>query len=105
MTSPTQSIGVAGMRAAETRVQARALNIVNAQTEDYRPLKPEQTTDETGRPVVSVTRTAELSNDVPFVEVEEEIVDMRIAAHAYRASAAVVRTADQMSKTLLDTVA
>lgn len=105
MTSPTYSIGVAGMRAAEARVQARALNIVNAQSEDYQKLKPEQTTDEGDRPVVSVTRTSELTNDVPFVEVEEEIVDMRIAAHAYRASAAVVRTADQMSKTLLDTVA
>lgn len=105
MTSPTYGIGVAGMRAAEARAQARALNIVNANSEDYRPLKPEQTTDEDGRPQVTVTRSSDLSGDVPFVKVEEEIVDMRIAAHAYRASAAVVRTADQMSKTLLDTLA
>ena len=104
MTTSTNAygMGLAGMRAAEARFQARAINIANVNSEDYRPLEPKQTTDENGRPQVAVTRA---TTDVPFVKVEEDLVDARQAAHAYRASAAVVRTADQMSKTLLDTFA
>ena len=34
-----------------------------------------------------------------------EIVDMQLAKHAYKASANVLRTADEMSKTLLDALA
>jgi len=35
----------------------------------------------------------------------EEIVDMQMAKRAYQASAAVIRTADDMSKTLIDALA
>jgi flagellar hook protein FlgE len=97
-------IGVAGMRAAEARVNVRAQNIVNWQSESYRPLEPVQTS-EGGVPVVRVTRPAELSGDFPFVDLASELVDMQVAKHAYEASAKVVRTADDMSKALLDAIA
>jgi len=104
MTSAINS-GLAGLRAAETRVAIRAQNIVNWQSANYRPLVPVQTTAEGGGPIVRVTRPLELSGDFPFVDIAGELVDMQLAKHAYRASAVVVRTAEEMSKTLLDTFA
>jgi flagellar hook protein FlgE len=96
--------GIAGLRAAEARASVRALNIVNWQSQNYRPFIPEQTTGPAGEPVVKITR-AQLSGDFPFVDLENEIVDLQMAKRAYQASAAVIRTADQMSKTLLDALA
>lgn len=98
------NIGIAGMRAAETRLAARAQNIVNAQSENYRPMAPVQTSQNSG-PVVTVARPAELSGDFPFVDLVSEIVDMNAAKRAYRASAEIVRTAGDMQKTLLDAIA
>ena len=102
MTSAINS-GLAGLRAAETRVAVRAQNVVNWRSENYRPLSPVQTS-EGGAPVVQV-RPVELSGDFPFVDIAAEFVDMQMAKHAYRASANVLRTAEEMSKTLLDTFA
>ena len=96
--------GIAGLRAADMRVMARAQNIVNWQSENYRPIVPQQTTGPNDEPVVRITR-AELSGDFPFVDLAEEIVDMQMAKHAYQASAAIIRTADDMSKTLIDALA
>ena len=103
MTSAINS-GLAGLRAAEARAAVRAQNIVNWQSEKYRPLTPVQTTTEAGAPIVHV-RPIELSGDFAFVDIAAELVDMRMAKHAYRASANVLRTAEEMSKTLLDTFA
>lgn len=102
--SNAMGIGIAGMRAAEARANVRTQNIVNWQSEGYRPLVPVQTTDGKG-PVVRVTRPAELTGDFPFVDLAAEIVDMQLAKHAYKASAKAVKTADEMTKTLLDTFA
>lgn len=98
------NIGVAGMRAAEARVNVRAQNIVNWQSEGYIPVVPVQTSQAPG-PVVKVARPAELGGDLPIVDIASEIVDMQQAQHAYRASAKVVRTGDEMLRTLLDTLA
>src|SRR5262245_23311262 len=103
--SNAMNIGVAGMRAAETRVTVRAQNIVNWQSKDYRPLQAQQTSTKDGGPVVKVTRPPELQGEFPFVDLVSEMVDMQMAKHAYAASAKVVHIADEMSKTLLDTKA
>lgn len=104
MTSAINS-GLAGLRAAETRVAVRAQNIVNWQSANYRPLVPLQTTTDGGAPIVRVIRPVELSGDFPFVDMAGELVDMQMAKHAYRASAAALRTAEEMSEALLDTFA
>jgi flagellar hook protein FlgE len=96
--------GIAGLRAADARASVRALNIVNAQSQNYRPLTVQQTTAATGEPVVKVSK-AQLSGDFPFVDLASEIVDLQMAKRAYQASAKVIRTADEMSKTLLDAFA
>lgn len=97
--------GLAGLRAAETRVNVSAQNIVNWQSEDYQPLKAEQTTDATGAPKVRVSRPPELQGDYPIVDLATEVVDMQVAQRAYEASAKVVQTARQMSKTLFEALA
>jgi flagellar basal body rod protein FlgC len=97
--------GLAGLRAAETRANVRAQNIVNWQSRDYRPLEADQTSDANGAPRVRVSRPPELAGELPFVDIAYEMVDMQLAKHAYAASAKVIRTADEMSKTLLDTFA
>lgn len=104
MTISALAYGIAGMRAADMRVLARAQNIVNAQSKDYRPVVPDQTTGVNDEPVVKISRP-ELTGDFPPVDLAAEIVDMKAAQRAYQASAEVVRTADEMAKTLLDTVA
>lgn len=98
------SIGIAGLKAAEARVSARAENIVNWQSEGYRPLVPVQTSAANG-PVVKITRPADLTGDFPFVDLAAEFVDMSLAKHAYQASAKIIRTADEMQKSLLDAIA
>lgn len=99
------NIGAAGLRAAEARVNVRAQNIVNWLSEDYRPIEAEQTTDASGAPRVRVSRPPELQGEYPFVDLASELVDMKMAQRAYDASAKVIRTADEMSKTLLDAIA
>lgn len=96
--------GQAGLRAADMRASARASNIVNWQSTNYQPVEPEQTTGASGEPVVKITRT-QLSSDFPYANLAGDIVDLQSAKRAYQASAAVIRTDDDMSKTLLDTIA
>ena len=64
----------------------------------------QQTTAAAGEPVVKISR-AQLSGDFPIVDLADEIVDLQMAKRAYQASAEVIRTADEMSKTLLDAFA
>ena len=77
--------GIAGLKAADMRVNIRAQNIVNWQSQGYQPLVPVQTSQGSG-PVVKVTK-AELSTEFPQVDLAEEIVDMNVAQTAYEASA------------------
>jgi flagellar hook-associated protein FlgK len=93
---------VAGLNAAETRVGVRAQNIANWQSQGYQPLVPVQTSQGAG-PVVKVTK-AQVSGDFPQVDLGEEIVDMNVAKTAYEASAKIIRTVDEMEKTLLNAV-
>lgn len=99
------SIGVAGMTAAETRAEIRAVNIVQAPARDARQFTPVQTT----RAASPVVRPQPLvhhsySSNGPFSSMAEDIVDLQAALHAYRASALVVKTGLQIQQTLLDAV-
>ena len=40
--------------------------------------------------------------EVPNVSLEEEIIGLQLASHAYKANIAVIRTADELSDELLD---
>jgi hypothetical protein len=97
------SIGLSGMRAAETRAEIRAVNIVQAPLHDARNFVPVQTV-KAAAPIVRAQPPVNQSPRGPFANLAEDIVDMRMAAHAYRAAATVVRTGAEMDKTLLDTL-
>jgi hypothetical protein len=100
--STVMSIGLAGMKAAETRAEIRAVNIVQAPIRDARTFTPVQTT-KAAAPSVRPQPTVNQPPRGPFANLAEDIVELRIAAHAYRASALVVRTGSEMQKTLVDT--
>jgi flagellar basal body rod protein FlgC len=101
--STVMSIGLSGMKAAETRAEIRAVNIVQAPVHDARMFTPVQTT-KAATPIVRAQPLVNQSPRGPFANLADDIVDLRMAAHAYRASAKVVQTGADMQKTLLDTI-
>lgn len=99
------------MQAAEKRVAIRAENIANVMTPGYSAAVPVQTSMAIG-PVVRSERLPPSRNlpdvpaNLPFagnnVDLATEIVDMQMAKVAYEANIVTLRTANDMSKTLLD---
>ncbi len=129
------SSAAAGLRAAGARASIAADNIANARTTRsldppvdpaaaaaaYTPGRAVQTTGPTGLPVVN-----RVPVDPPFqpvfdpghpdanadglvglanVDLVTSVVELAQAEHAYKASAAVLRVADELSGTLLDSLA
>lgn len=96
-------IGVAGLRAAQTRFAARAENIANANTPGFAAAKPEQTSTAAG-PVVRVSRVEKNSDDSrgPAVDIARELVEARVAQRDFEASAQILRTEQEVSDRLLD---
>lgn len=122
--SDSFSIGLSGMNAAAHKVHVSANNIVNAHNEteaptapaDYKGYEPQavQQTPVPGGGVASqpvsvdpaylTYLTAEGEMAAPNVTLEEEILNLQAASHAYEASASVIKTEDEMSDTLLSIV-
>lgn len=120
--SQAMAIAVSGLRAAETQVTSAAMNLVNAQSgsaapkngegyQGYVPQQPAAMSTAGGgvsisfRPVdpafVLAADTDGGQKAMPNVDEAAEIVRMHTASNAYKASAAIVRTSDEMSNTLL----
>ena len=95
------NIGASGLRAAEARAQAHAINIVNANIDAYLPLKIQQTSSVSG-PRVKVFQA---DSAFPVVDIAEELVDLEVAKQAFRASALIIRKSDELTKALLDVFA
>lgn len=91
------------MKAAEARAEIRAVNIVQAPVQDARHFTPVQTT-RAAVPAVRAQPSGDRSPRGPFADLAEDIVDLRVAASAYRACAAAVKTGLEMERTLIDTV-
>lgn len=105
------SIAVAGLQAASSRLSVHAANIANQQTEGYRPLRPVQTTGSSGEPVLRAEQApaAEAQQRIPGTDfvvsqtsLEGEMVGSLESATAYKASAKLVKTAEELDKALLD---
>ena len=110
---------LAGMQAATDRLAIRAGNIANVATPGYRAMGVDQEATPFG-PVVTARPPAQASapaapmpplapetyasffENPSDVQLEQEIVDMTMAKHAYKASALVTRTAGEMQDALLD---
>ena len=105
------SIAMAGLNAASSRLSVHAENIANLGTEGYRPLTPVQTTGSAGEPVLRAARQPQAQQRVAgtdFVEPQSdlaaEIVGSLQSETAYKASAKLIKTAQDLDKTLLDII-
>lgn len=102
-------IALSGLRAAEEAVGVRARNLANLNTKGYRPVEPVQKSVEGGvqvrvREVPLSPETEAALADIPAAgeRLAEDLVQMRLAEHAYRASAKVIATADRMMDAALE---
>jgi flagellar hook-associated protein FlgK len=102
-------IGLSGMRAAEAAVAVRARNIANLNTKGYLPVEPVQKPVPGGvqtsvREVPLSPETQATLGDIPAEgeRLADDLVNLHLAEIAYRASAAVVKTADRMAAAALD---
>ena len=110
---PIANIALAGLAATETRLSARAQNIVNANTPGYDPLIVQQTSTPQG-PVTRVsgggvsaayTPTAGSFGQIPIenkVNLAAELTDFKMAETSYKAMAAVLRTAGDLEESILE---
>ncbi|NKB45586.1 MAG: hypothetical protein GKS03_15045 [Alphaproteobacteria bacterium] len=91
------SIGTSALLAAQQTVHIRANNIVNAQTEGFKPAAPALVSaPATGGVAVFAQET---NGPVNLVE---EAAGLITASVQYEAAAALIRTDEELSKTLLD---
>jgi flagellar basal-body rod protein FlgC len=128
MSTTIASIAVSGLQAASTRASGAASNIANRNTsgrvdedgtyDGYSTLVTEQTARSGGGVSASlapVDPSFVLAFDpsdpnanergevgIPAGSEVEDAVELQRAQHAYEANAAVLRTADEMSRSLLD---
>lgn len=117
------SIGVSALQAANTRLSVTADNIVNANNRvpldaegGYTGYTPRDVVDvSTGSGVQATTRPVDPpyhavpdarggTEAVPNVDLTEQVVNLGTASRAYESATTVIRTADEMQETLLDTV-
>ncbi|MEL7028165.1 MAG: flagellar basal body rod C-terminal domain-containing protein [Pseudomonadota bacterium] len=99
------SLALAGLQAASTRAAVRAQNISNMLTPGYQSAEPVQTSTPAG-PTVTVNAPPPVApapqSLFADVDLPREFVDLQMAKRAFEASAAVFKTADEMSKEAID---
>ena len=95
------SIASSGPQAAQLRLNASAHNVANLNTPGFK----DQTVQQQAVPPTGgvQARTAQAAR--PGVALEAEAVEQITASYAFKANALVLRTADDMAGTLLDTLA
>jgi flagellar basal-body rod protein FlgC len=106
---------ISGMRAASTKLDVSAHNTANISTDGFKKQRVNLSEAKNG----GVTTSIETINDpgpsyfspggaiveASNVDLVEELVDQRIASHAFKANAAAFKTADEMQESLLDILA
>lgn len=105
--NPIMNIAVTGMRAAQTRIAVHTENIVNITTPDYARLRANQVSTSAG-PLVRVQRDEKPrpgGQQYPGAGLAEELVGLIRGKQEFKASATVIRTANEMQGALLDILA
>jgi flagellar hook protein FlgE len=92
------SIAQSGLQAAQTRLGASANNVANGQTEGFKRQTVQATAQPQGGVVVTLSRAATEGSDLT-----QDVVDQLSAKQSFAANLAVLKTADQMMGSLLDT--
>lgn len=100
--SPIFSTAVSGLNASARKAQSAADNIANVLSEDYTARSVATSTVITGEGAdVSTSLSAQLIGSEQPVDLASEIIRLREAEITYRANAAVIRTASELSKETL----
>jgi flagellar hook protein FlgE len=91
------SISLSGMQAAQTRLQASAHNIANAQTEGFHRQEVRQQEQAEGGTTASISRAAAAQSSL-----ETDMVEQLEAKNSFLANLAVFRTGNKMLGALFD---
>lgn len=104
--SNVSNIAVSALRSAEMRFAAKAENIANANTQDYRLQTPEQISTVVG-PVVRISRAekARPGDKQPEVDLARELTDLIAIKYDYKAAVKLLQTDDELNGKLLDILA
>lgn len=104
--SPVLSTATSGLRASSLRVTNAANNIANINTPDYEATRVVQNTIRSGPNLSSGSAVeAQLIGTQNGPDLGKEIIQLIEAETTYRANAEVLRTASELSRDLLDTLA
>ena len=104
--TPTLSTATSGLRASSLRAANAANNITNINTQDYEATRVVQNTIRSGPNLSSGSAVeAQLIGTQNGPDLGEEILQLIEAETTYRANAEVLRTASDLSRDLLDTLA
>lgn len=95
--SSISATALSGVQAAQTRLNASANNVANAQTEGYRRERVDQTPQDAGGVQASVSKAPE-----PGVDLAAELVEQKMAVYAFKANLQVIQTDAAMAGRLLD---
>lgn len=98
--SPLLSISQSGIQAAQTRLGVAANNIANSQTDDFKRQVAQANARADGGVVVKISSAATQGNDQV-----QDVVDQLSAKQSFAANIAVLKNADKMLGSLLDTKA
>lgn len=111
MISNILSSAVSGLAVNVSRVNAAAENIVNVSTDGYQPTQIETQSLSTGgaqivsRPL-NVAQIDQIDQSAPSgTDLGQEFSNLILAESAYSASLQAVKTAENLSRSLLDTLA
>lgn len=97
ISSSTPTIAYSGLQAAQTRLQVSAHNVANSQTEGFRPLQVDQSTQPGGGVSTQVLRSSQ-----PGAGPEGDVVAQLQAKNAFLANLRVFKTNDAMLGTLFN---
>ncbi len=104
--SPTLSTASSGLRASALRATSAANNIANINTPGYQATRVAQNTVRSDTNLAGNTAIdAQLFASERGPDLGEEIIHLIEAEQTYRANAEVFRTASDLSRDLLDTLA
>lgn len=96
--SSTLSIALSGLQAAQTRLGTAGHNIANSATPGFRRQTADARAAPEGGVAVSITRASRAGHAL-----EEDMVGLLQAKHAFMANLAVFKAQDRMLGSLLDT--
>jgi flagellar basal body rod protein FlgC len=110
------SIAASGMQAAVLRLDAAASNIVNNDSDAYRPVSVSQSPSADGGIRASLRPATPLlafdpgapyamQGSEPHMDLPTELVNLKLAEHGFRASLLAYKASSEMFKTLLDATA